>query len=58
MWTMGMMASAHWVSWALPELLLGAVHAGLMTAAARAFQLQMVTNNLSYCCRKESRSYS
>ena len=40
--TMGMLDGAHWLSWALPELVLGMLQACLMTAAARAFQFKMV----------------
>ncbi len=43
--TMGMLSSAHWLSVALPELILGAIHACLMTAMARAMQFQMVIVN-------------
>jgi hypothetical protein len=33
------------VSWIIPELILGTIHAGLMTAAAAAFQFQIVFGN-------------
>lgn len=38
-----MNTGAYWLSWALPELLLGALHAVLLTAMARAFQFKMAS---------------
>jgi hypothetical protein len=40
--TMGMRRFPYWLSWAVPELLLGALHAALLTVTARAFQFDMV----------------
>lgn len=40
--TMGMLDGPWWISWAVPELLLGMLHAVLMTAVARAFGFAMV----------------
>ncbi len=40
--TMGMTDVAYYISWIIPELVMGALHAILLTATARAFQFQMV----------------
>ena len=42
---MGMLDSAFWTSWVLPELLFSAVHAALLCAAAAAFGFALVLRN-------------
>jgi hypothetical protein len=40
---MGMKGMPYWISWVVPELILGCIHACLMTGAARVMDFSLVS---------------